>query len=692
MNRLFERTTPFLSAMLEWEVTDRRDGEEFYEIRPDGEKVLLIGSSRTAVAAAYYRFLTDCCDMDLSPCGNIEVYANDNIRPPNETISQRIPYDKRVSMTYETFANDAFCWDFERWERELDYLAMQGVNLLPMPVGHEAVWYYGALDIGINREDAMEFLSNPCYYPLQLAGRLDKVFPLTDTNYLKAQISLGQKILERMRELGIEPILPAFNGHVPQFMKGYFKGAGLFFVTPYGEYPFTYRVFPDDALFSKVAATLYKKQTEFFGEAQYYFADPFYGVSPRVKSDTLIPNYGKAILKAMHTHHPNAVWVSHACEHTDALLSAVDADSVLILDTDGTADSFGTKPFVSGIRCNFGGHSVLCGNADTVFEKKNAVGFGIFSEYTLANPLFLNCAFRALTSPETDAQDFFIRSAVRRWGSDESCLREAAKLLYDNCYRHAPTGDVGSIPATRPSTELTHTAPGDTLLLHYDNKVLCSVLEKMLASEGDYTDGYAFDVCDITRQMLSNYARRLYVGVIEGYGKRDGRLFETSTNAFLRLLSDMDRLLHTRKEFCLQSHLSDAVERAEGNTNQQNFEVAFLASVTMFGPFKKPEFYDRLWKEWADLLGTYYAERWHELFSMLAKGFKKRKNISTVCGKQIDGRNPCRGDALGKALDKKERRWITSCKPTPPCDEDTLEVAAELLKKYKPMIERDYIQ
>lgn len=692
MNRLFERTAPELCALLNWKIDDRRDGSEFYEIRPDGDKVLLCGSSQTAVAAAFYRFLGECCALELSPCGNTKIYTCDSISMPKKVITQTIPYDRRMSMTYETYMNDAFCWDWDRWERELDFLAMQGVNMIFMPVGQEAVWYYGALDMGINREDAMEFLSSPCYYPLQLAGRLDTVFPMTDTNYLKAQIKLGQRIVERMRELGMEPVLPAFNGHVPQYMKGYFSGAGLFFVMPYGQYPFTYRVFPDDALFEKTAFALANKQTEFFGEAKYYLADPFYGVSPRMKADTLLPAYGKAIQRTIQSRHPGAVWVSHACEHTDTLLRDVDAQSVLILDTDGTANSFGGKPFVSGTRCNFGGHSVLCGNADTVFQKKDAVGRGIFCEYALANPLYMDCAFRALTTPDISAQDFFVQSAIRRWGSDEACLREAAKLLYDNCYCGAPSGAVGSIPACRPSTELAHTAPGDTLQLHYDNKALCQALECMLASKGDYTDGYAFDVCDVTRQVLSNYARRLYVGVIEGYQKRDSRLFETSTNAFLRLLSDMDRLLHTRSEFCLHTHLLAAQERAEGNTNKQNFEVAFLSSVTMFGPFKQPEFYDMLWKEWADLLNTYYAERWHEFFTLLAKGFKKRKNISTVCRKQIDGRNPCRGDKFGKTLDKKERHWITTCKTTLPSEEDTLEVAAELLQKYKPMIEREYIQ
>ena len=213
----------------------------------------------------------------------------------------------------------------------------------------------------------------------------------------------------------------------------------------------------------------------------------------------------------------------------------------------------------------------------------------------------------------------------------------------------------------------------------------------MLASEGDYTDGYVFDVCDLTRQLLSNYARKLYVGVIEGYAKRDGRLFETATNGFLHVLSDMDRLLGTRKEFSLHHHLYAAGNRTEGKNDQQNFELALLAVLTIFGPMQEPVNYDLRWKEWSDLTGGYYAERWHAFFTMLAENFKKRKQISTVCRDAKDGRNPPRGNKFYKQLDRLERKWISSCMPKPMNEEDTLDVAQELLQKYKPLVESDLL-
>ncbi len=42
--------------------------------------------------------------------------------------------------------------------------------------------------------------------------------PLT-SSWHKQQVALQHKILERMRNLGMIPILPAFAGHVPKAIK-----------------------------------------------------------------------------------------------------------------------------------------------------------------------------------------------------------------------------------------------------------------------------------------------------------------------------------------------------------------------------------------------------------------------------------------------------------------------------------------
>ena len=693
MIRLIQRTTPELADRFRVEIVPSADGGEAYEILREGDLLLLRGTSVSAAAAAYYRCLCDCFGMDLSGCGNDRVYAGGKETLPNKPIRQTLPAI-RWGMTYESYLNGAMLWDFAKWERALDRMAMLGVNCIYMPIGHEAVLYYAALDLEIRREDAMQFLSGFAYFPYQLMGQLDSFLSLTDTNYLKSRKALAQQILARMEELGISPALPGFAGHVPKFMKGYHKQSNLFFLTNFAEFPFTYRVSSRDPLFRTLADAQYKKQKEFFGTAKYYVVDPFYGVSPRMRENRLMQTYGKAIYDAMHENVPDAVWASHACGFTAELVQDVPHDGILILD-DAQKCAGTDLPRVDCLRLNAGGHTVLKGDVRALGNAfpQGGIGVGLFDEFADANPLLTACAGYMLTRQTDDAGALFVETALRRWGSDEECLREAAKILLDTCYNaDSPAQPVGSIPACRPSTELAHTSPGDTLALHYNNRELCRALELMLSSEGDYTDGYAFDVCDITRQMLSNYARRLYVGVIDGYKKRDGRLFETATNAFLRVLTDMDRLLRTRDEFCLKTVMDAAGAQTHTQNDKQNFEVCLLSALTMFGPYKEPNHYDLEWKEWSDLTGDYYAQRWHAFFELLAGGFRKRSDISTVCRGQVDGRNPATGSSFYKKLDRIERKWITGSNPAPRSDEDTLAVASELLTKYAPMIRRDDIQ
>ena len=703
MRKLIERVTNTLSDLITLELSDSFTDYDYYEIEQKDKSLVLRGNNNNSLALAYNRFLRDYCNTELSWVGNTEAYEIEKIESVRKPIKYKIPQKIRMCMDYETYANEAAFWDFERWEKELEFLAMNGVNLVPMFIGNEAVSYYALLELGINREDSMEFLSGPSYYPLQLSGKLDTYLPMTDTNYLKSQIELGKKILKRMAELDIKPIFPVFSGHVSKFFKGYFSDASVMFNTQFADYPYTYRLYPDDPKFREVGEMMLSKQREFFGDAEFYLADPFYGVSPRARDASLISDFGKAVSSLV----GDAVLVTHACEYTESFVSIMPKEKVLIIDKDGTEyetqKGFSGFPFIVGTHVNPGGHTALHGSVEEIAENRflsaskkypNAVGSGVFADSLTDNPHICSIALDILTSDkQINAKDWIVGYSIRRWGSDEKCLEKAASLLLDTCYCKKNTGPVtGSIIAARPSTILSHTAPYDTLELRYDNKELCDVLEELLSSEGDYTEGYVFDAFNILRQLLSNYARVLYSGVINGYNDRDGRLFETSTNNFMRLISDTERLLQTRPEYCLFEKLQSVGKSALNKHDKQNFEIAYLCYITMFGPFNTPEHYDLQWREWSCLVGDYYAKRWHAFFTMLAERFGKRKTISTVCRKQYNGRNFSRGNKFYKTLDKTERRWISTCAPSKMSDEDCLDVVSELFKKYKPVILSDVIQ
>ena len=62
-------------------------------------------------------------------------------------------------MNYCTFSYSARWWDWERWEREIDYMAMRGINMPLSIVGYEAVLFYTLRDLGYTDDGALNFIS-----------------------------------------------------------------------------------------------------------------------------------------------------------------------------------------------------------------------------------------------------------------------------------------------------------------------------------------------------------------------------------------------------------------------------------------------------------------------------------------------------------------------------------------------------
>lgn len=176
---------------------------------------------------------------------------------------------------------------------------------------------------------------------------------------------------------------------------------------------------------------------------------------------------------------------------------------------------------------------------------------------------------------------------------------------------------------------------------------------------------------------------------MEGYRTKDARKFEVSSNAFLRLLEDMDRLLQTRSELTLAKWLADARGAAISDVDKQNFEINILEQLTLWGPLNDTVLYDMAWREWSGLIKTYYGPRWRMLFEMLAGNFKGFRRVSTVTRKQPFGRNDYRGSGFYRNMEKLERSWIATYQPEELSSENTIAVARELLNKYRKAITED---
>jgi len=54
-------------------------------------------------------------------------------------------------------------WDWPRWEREIDWMALNGINLALAFTGQEAIWRRVYSKLNLTQDDINEHLSGPAF-------------------------------------------------------------------------------------------------------------------------------------------------------------------------------------------------------------------------------------------------------------------------------------------------------------------------------------------------------------------------------------------------------------------------------------------------------------------------------------------------------------------------------------------------
>ncbi len=696
MKNLIARNTPRIAERFELKTIEKQGNKNIYSFETREGKILLSGDSKISLAMAYYRYLREFCDINLSWCGNTEI--NLNIAPlPDKKITHTFTQDKRAYLSHQTFGYSTCWWDWERWEREIDFMAMNGINMPLSIVGTEAVWYYALLDMGIDQTKVLEFLCAPMYWPWQLMTYMDGYMPLVDPLFVKTRMELGQKIINREVELGMTPIQQGFCGHIPAVIKGLAKRANIASAKPWCNFPSTFHLDPLDPLFNQISRALLEKQKELFGTHHYYSCDLFNNAKPFEKGDEYLKAVGSNVFELYNDFDENSVIVMSADSVREPLAKSVPQKRLLIIDKDSQSfeetNGFWGHDFIIGNIHNYGGRTVLHGSIDEIAENNylsvkekysNNCGTGLFMEGLNQNPLYYDLAFEMLTSDGKIGLDEWLEKyAKRRYKSNEDCLKKAMSLLKESCYGKKNTGrETGSIVCARPSTEVRHTAPFDVFELRYDNKKLFECVSLLLESKNANSKGYVFDVCDILRQAMSNLAKEYYIKTMDGFNNKNVAVFENGCNSFLEIIEDIDRLVSTIPEMTLGHHLQAACDWARLDADKQNFEMNLLLQTTLWGPAADSQLYDCAWREWGDLIKSFYLKRWRAFFEYLASVFNKRNVTSTATKNQIFDRDLYLGNTQYKKLAKFERNWLSHYHPCESSNEDTLEVCRQLLEKH----------
>jgi len=736
---LLRRILPDRAAGFIIESLPAAAGKDSFELESRGDRIVLRGNNGIAIASGLYYYLQTYCHCQITWNGsNLRLPAK--WPPVHGKIHKASPYNYRYYLNYCTFNYSMSWWDWPRWEKEIDWMALHGINMPLAITGEEYTWYTVYKEMGFTGQELSSFFSGPAYFAWFWMGNLDGWGGPLSRHWMESHRDLQTKILQRERALGMKPVLPAFTGHVPASFKDHFPSAKLKQTNWKNGFADTYILDSEDPLFASIGKKFLETQSRLFGTDHFYSADTFNENEPPSDDPAFLAALSRRLYEGMQQADTAAIWVMQGwlfysdrkfwkAPQIQALLDAVPDNHMLLLDLAAEIEpvwkrtqAFYGKPWIWNMLNNFGGNVNLFGRMEGVASgpalalndtaSGRMTGIGLTMEAIEQNPVIYELMMEhAWQSSPVLLNEWLGKYIRNRYGVATLSSSNPAggqllcawDILRQTVYNGKEIRDgAESIITGRPTFDST--TVWTRTKLNYPPQALLPAWDLFIAAAGQYpssaattsstvstasspipgvtatspvhTEGFLFDLTDITRQVLANYALPLQKKWVNAFHAKDSTGFRNYSRQFIELIDDMDHLLSTRKDFLLGPWIVSA--RNWGNTpsEKEQYERNARDLITLWGDANSP-LHEYANRQWSGLLNDFYKVRWQKFFALLDQSLE-------------NGKAPDR-EAFEKEIQQWEWQWVNEEKSFPVTPSgNSLEVARELYHKYRQKIETIY--
>lgn len=694
-----EKSVSFISDYI-----PQQNGKDVFEVESRKGKIILRGSNGVSIASALNYYLKNYCHCLITWNGvNLNMPA---VLPVlKEKIHKATPYQYRYYLNYCTFNYSMSWWDWERWQREIDWMALNGINMPLAVTGEEAIWQKLYRQMGFTETELDKFFSGPAYFSWFWMGNIDAWGGALPQHWKDTHEALQKKIIAAEREMGMKLVLPAFTGHVPPSFKEKFPSSKVKKTNWGAGFEDVYILDPSDSMFETIGKTFIEAQTKEYGTDHLYSADTFNENLPPTNDSTYLNDISKKVFESMAIADPKAIWVMQGWmfhyqsdfwkpQQIKALLNAIPDDHMIMLDLYSEShplwkktDAYYGKPWIWNMLHNFGGNISLWGRMASVANDPAAalndplsgkmMGIGLTPEGIEQNPALYQLMLENVWRDQPiNLSEWLKAYAHQRYATENADINQAWEILLNTVYNGGfGEGGPESIIVSRPTTD----GWGDRVRtkLDYNAKDLLDAWELFVKSIPalQNSDGFQYDLVDITRQVLANYATPLHQKWVIAYLQHDIGAYDKYANQFIELMDDMDELLSTRKDFLLGKWIADARNNGQDEKEKDLYEKNARDIVTLWGD-KESELHEYSNRQWAGLIKGFYKPRWQQYFE-----YMKQKMLH---GDRMETKD------FENAIKDWEWKWVNAhdaYAPTP--QGNVYEIANQLFKKYDQQIRQD---
>lgn len=653
-NQLLTRIAPKYTNQISFKSLQDNIPDRFELESIDG-KIVISGNNANSMAVGLNFYLKYYCLTTVS------WYSADPVEMPKvlPKVSGKISVDARCKnrffLNYCTFGYTMPWWKWSNWERFIDWMSLNGVNMPLAITGQEAVWHKVWLKLGLTDHEIRSYFTGPAHLPWHRMSNLDYWQGNLPDSWLVNQEALQKKIVARERQFNMRPVLPAFAGHVPKELKRIYPEAKITQMSSWGGFDDKYRssfLDPLDPLFLKIQKEFLMEQTHLFGTNNIYGADPFNEVESPNWDPEFLATVSKTIYKSITEVDPEATWLQMTWlfyndrgkwtnPRIKAFLQAVPQDKMLLLDYycentevwKQTEHYFG-QPYLWCYLGNFGGNTMLAGNIKEVGKRiedayknggSNFWGLGSTLESFDMNPFMYEYVFEKAWNYKIDDEMWTVKLADRLAGKSDKKFRGAWSKLYKDIYINPAKVGQGTLTNARPSFE-GHGNWTTKPEISYQNVELCNIWKDMLRSKNRIRDSYLFEIVNVGRQVLGNYFLILRNRFTQAYKRKDLVRMKEIRFQMLDLMNDLDLLLSKHATFSLNDWINDAKSFGINEQEKSYYELNARTIITTWGD-KNKSLNDYANRTWSGLIASYYKPRWEMFLTDAIESVVLNKNF-----------------------------------------------------------------
>ncbi|MBR4065979.1 MAG: alpha-N-acetylglucosaminidase C-terminal domain-containing protein, partial [Bacteroidaceae bacterium] len=429
------------------------------------------------------------------------------------------------------------------------------------------------------------------------------------------QEQLCKNMLQRMRELGMQPVIPGFSGQIPNSLSNYtISGFSSSDVINGGTWAGGYTrpdiLHPNSSSYATLAPIYYKHLEAIMGVSEFYSMDPFHegGLPGNVTNATCYP----PIMAALDTYH-NAVddatktsykvstednqakWIIQYWQNIpqsgafSAMSSYGDRFIGLDLFSDniyagnaakwrdtGNACYYQGRPYIYCMLHNFGGRSGLHGRLETTMDgyfqalanNNNCQGIGATPEGTETNPILYDMLFELPwmdVNNRPTADEWLAEYAHSRYGVSATdapnglaALKNLKKSVWDCRVNQQGTSE--AVILARPAWTVNNVSSWSTSAIYWDTQDVRLAADQLISISDLVTENggksgvanYNYDAIDVIRQAMVDYAAELLPLINAARNAGNTTEYTRLYTLYLDLMLDLDEMLSYDENFKLE--------------------------------------------------------------------------------------------------------------------------------------------